>query len=72
MGVDAVWALVTPKNVSQTSKIKIIECAAVYSKPGSKSKWDLMDNIYDAFQIVNTKYEKGAHKIIAGDTNELR
>ena len=35
MGVDAVWALVTPKNVSQTSKIKIIECAAVHSKPGS-------------------------------------
>ena len=71
-GVEAVWALLTPKNVSQTSKIQKIVCAAVYSKPGSKSKSDLLDHISDAFHIVNTKYGKGLHIIIAGDTNELR
>ena len=47
-GVEAVWCLVTPKNVSQNSKIQKIACAAIYSKPGSKHKSDLLDHISDA------------------------
>ena len=71
-GVEAVWALITPKNTNQTSKIQRIACAAIYSKPGSRSKSDLLDHISDAFNIVNAKYGKGLHIIIAGDTNDLR
>ena len=49
MGVEAVWCLLTPKNVTNTSKIQKIDCAAIYSKPNSKSKSDLLDNIAEAF-----------------------
>lgn len=70
-GVEAVWCLLTPKNVSNTSKIKKIACAAVYSKPGSKFKSDLLDHISEAFNILSCKYDKGLQFCIAGDTNEL-
>ena len=49
----------------------IIACASVYCKPGSKSKTDLYDHIAEAHSILSTKYQKGLHFIIAGDTNEL-
>ena len=71
-GVEVVWTLLTPKNVSQSSKIQHIACTAIYCKPGSRHKSDLLDHISDAFNIVNTKYGKGLHMILAGDTNELR
>ena len=71
-GVEVVWALLTPKNVTQSSKIKKIACAAIYVKPGSKHKTDTLDHISDAFNILNTKYGRGLHFILAGDTNELR
>ena len=71
-GVEVVWALLTPKTASQSSKIQQIACAAIYSKPGSKQKSDLLDHISDAFHIMNTKYGRGLHFILAGDTNELR
>ena len=41
-GVEAVWALLTPKNVNQTSNIKKIVCASIYSKPGSNRKSDFI------------------------------
>ena len=71
-GVEVVWTLLTPKNVSHSSKIQHIACAAIYCKPDSRHKSDLLDHISDAFDIVNTKYGKGLHLILAGDTNELR
>ena len=71
-GVEAVWCLLTPKQVSQASKIQKIACAAIYSKPGSKHKSDWLDHISDAFNILNSKYGHGLHFIIAGDTNVLR
>ena len=71
-GVEVVWALLTPRNVTQSSKIMKIACAAIYVKPGSKHKTDTLDHISDAFNILNTKYGRGLHFILAGDTNELR
>ena len=71
-GVEAVWCLITPKNVSQDSKIQKIVCGAIYSKPNSKSKTDLLDHIAEAYHILSTKYGRGLHFIIAGDTNELK
>ena len=70
-GVEAVWCLVTPKNVTNQSKIKKIACAAIYSKPGSKHKSDLLDHLSEAFNILNAKFGNGIHFCIAGDTNEL-
>ena len=71
-GVEAVWCLITPKNVSNNSKIKKIACCALYSKPNSKKKSLLLDHISDAYNLLSTKYENGLHFIIAGDTNDLK
>ena len=71
-GVEAVWCLVTPKNVTQNSKIQKIACAAIYSKPGSKHKTDMLDHISEAYNLLSAKYGKGLHFCIAGDTNELK
>ena len=70
-GVEVVWCILTPINITSTSKIIKIACASVYYKPGSKSKSDLIDHIAEAYTILSTLYEKGLHFIIAGDTNEL-
>ena len=71
-GVEAVWCIVTPKNISKDSKIQKIACAAIYSKPGSKHKSDLLDHISDAYNLLSAKYGNGLHFCIAGDTNELK
>ena len=71
-GVEAVWCILTPQNISKESQVKKIACAAIYSKPGSKHKSDLLDHISDAFNILSAKYGNGLHFCIAGDTNELK
>ena len=71
-GVEAVWCLLTPKDVSKESKIQKIACAAIYSKPGSKHKTDLLDHIAEAFNVLSAKFGRGLHFCIAGDTNELK
>ena len=71
-GVEAVWAIISPKQFNQTSKIQHIACAAIYSKPGSHHKTDMLNHLSDAFKIVSTKFGRGVHFKIAGDTNELR
>ena len=70
-GVEAIWCILTPKNVRNNSRIQRIACCALYSKPGSRKKSLLLDHISDAFNILNTKYTKGLEFIIAGDTNDL-
>ena len=70
-GVEAVWSILTPKNVTHDSKIRKIACCALYSKPDSRKKSLLLDHISDAFNILSTKYGRGLHFIIAGDTNDL-
>ena len=71
-GVEAVWCVLTPKNVTNNSKIQKIACCAVYSKPSSKKKSLLLDHISDAYNVLKTKYGKGLHYVIAGDTNDLK
>ena len=70
-GLEIVWCLLTPKNANSKSRIQKIACASVYCKPGSKHETDLHDHIAEAYNILCTKYQKGLHFIIAGDTNEL-
>ena len=70
-GVEAVWCLLTPINATTKSKIQKIACASIYCKPNSTSKTDLQDHIAEAYNILCTKYKKGLHFIIAGDTNNL-
>ena len=70
-GVEAVWCVLTPRNVTHDSKIQKIACCALYSKPDSRKKTLLLDHISDAFNILSTKYGRGLEFIIAGDTNDL-
>ena len=70
-GVEAVWCVLTPKNVKHDSMIHKIACCAMYSKPGSKKKTLLLDHISDAYNILSSKFGRGLHFLLAGDTNEL-
>ena len=70
--VEVVWCLLTPKDVTNDSKIQKIACAAIYCKPGLKSKSDLLDHIAESYHFFSTKYGRGLHFILAGDTNELK
>ena len=71
-GVEAVWCILTPKNVKHDSKIQKIACCALYCKPNSKRKTLLLDHISDAFNILSMKYGRGLHFVLAGDTNDLK
>ena len=71
-GVEATWALITPKNITSDSSIKRIALCSVYSKPNSKKKSLLLDHINQAFNLISTTFGNGLHFIIAGDTNDLK
>ena len=71
-GVEATWALLTPKNVNNASKIQKIAVCSLYSKPNSKMKTRLLDHISLAYSIISSKFTTGLHFILAGDTNELK
>ena len=70
-GVEIVWAALTPKNVNKDSKIQKIVVGSVYSKPKSRKKSILLDHIAQVYSQMSSKYKKGLHWIICGDTNDL-
>ena len=71
-GVEIVWAVLTPKNVTNASKIQKIVVASVYCKPDSRKKTLLLDHIAQVYNFLSAKYKRGLHWIICGDTNDLR
>ena len=71
-GVEAVWAILTPKQVNFDSKIRNIACCAFYSPPGSNQKKLLLDHFSDAYNLISKKYNSGLEFIIAGDANHLK
>ena len=73
-GVEAVWCILTPLNVTNTSRVQKIACCSFYCRPGSSSKAKslLLDHICEVYQLLNVKYQKGLHFAIAGDANTLK
>ena len=71
-GVEVVWAALTPKNVTNASNIQKIIVASIYSKPNSRKKTVLLDHIAQVYSLLSSKYQKGLHWIICGDTNDLK
>ena len=71
-GVEVVWSLLTPKNVTNDSQIQKIACCSIYCKPSLTKKTLLLDHISDAYNILSKKYGKGLHFVLAGDTDDLR
>jgi hypothetical protein len=71
-GVEAVWAVITPKGVQNNSIIQRIVCGSVYLTTSARSHVPLLDHITDVYNILSTKYQKGLQWIIAGDTNRMK
>ena len=71
-GCEATWALLTPKNVTNASKIQKIALCSLYCKPDSRTKTKLLDHISYAYNLLSAKFPTGLHFILAGYTNELK
>ena len=72
VGVECVWAMITPKHTTPQSKVKNIAVASVYYRgPKSTKKEELLDHISETFHFLSAKYGANLHFIIAGDTNRL-
>ena len=70
--LEATWGLITPKNVTHTSKIqKIVLCSFYYPGPKSKTKSLLLDHLCQSYQILSAKYGKGLHFLMCADSNKL-
>ena len=70
--VEATWASITPKNVTQDSIIKrIILCSFYYPGPHSKVKTLLLDHISQTFHLLTAKYGDGVHFTFGADANKL-
>ena len=71
IGVEAVWALVTPKKPSCNKFKYIAICSVYYRGPKSTKKKELFDHIGETFHFLSSKYGSNIQFIIAGDTNRL-
>ena len=71
VGVEAVWALISPKN-SSSNKLKYIAvCSLYYRGPKSTKKQELFDHIAETYHYLSAKYGSHIEYILAGDTNRL-
>ena len=72
VGVECVWALITPKQLSPQSKAKYIAVASIYYRgPKSTKKDEFFDHIAETFHFLSSKYGPNIQFVIAGDTNRL-
>ena len=71
IGVEAVWALLTPKNLPPNSRVKQIAVASIYYSSKQTRKNDFLDHISQSYNILRAKYGDKLGFIIAGDFNQL-
>ena len=72
-GVEAVWAILIPKNLSNSSKIRRIAVCSFYNRNiRSKFKTALVNHMAEAFNIISRKYTEGLHFILGADANHLK
>ena len=72
IGVEAVWALLTPKNLPPNSRIKQIAVASIYYSSTQTRKDDFLDHISQAYSTLCAKYGAKLGFIIEGDFNRLK
>ena len=72
IGVEATWALLTPRNKQTGSKIKNIAVASVYYSSTQTRKSDFLDHIAQSYNLLCAKYGSDLKFIIAGDLNKLK
>ena len=69
-GVEAVWALLTPKSGGSKANIRhIAVCSYYYTLKTKRSEF--IDHISEVYNILCAKYSPGLQFILAGDTNRL-
>ena len=66
-GVEAVWAILTPKNVTNASKIQKIVVGSIYCKPDSRKKTVLLDHIAEVYNLL-----QGTIRIYITEVRSLR
>ena len=72
VGVECVWALVTPRHVTARSQIHHIAVASMYYRgPKSTKKEELFDHVAETFHFLRAKYGSKIHFLLCGDTNRL-
>ena len=72
VGVEAVWALISPKTRNPRNRIKqIAVCSLYYRGPKSTKKKELFDHLAESYNFLVAKYGADLQFIIAGDTNRL-
>ena len=70
VGIEAVWALITPKNVNPGSKVRNIAVASMYYTKATK-RATFIDHICETFNILSAKYGPNLHFAVCGDMNRL-
>ena len=72
IGVEAVWALISPKNYNPRNEIQHIAiCSYYYSGPKATSKDLLFDHIAEAYHLLTAKYGPKTHFMLSADSNRL-
>ena len=71
VGVEAVWCLVTHKELSSHKFKYIAVCSLYYRGPKSTKKKELFDHIAETYHYLSGKYGSNIQYVIAGDTNRL-
>ena len=71
IGVEAIWALITPKNLPANSRIKHIAVASIYYSSKQTRKNDFLDHIAQSYNTLCAKYGNNLGIVIAGDYNQL-
>ena len=68
-GVEAVWALVEPKQ--ENRRIKRIAMCSLYVSPSSKFKTKTIDHIVETIHLLRSQYDNDISFLLGGDLNQL-
>ena len=72
LNVEAVWALIQCKNISQMSQFKnIIVCSYYYAGPHTASKEAIYDHMTESISYLSAKYGPKVDFILCADSNRL-
>jgi hypothetical protein len=69
-GIEAVWALLTPKN-SEIETVKKILVGGIYISPRSQFKQQTVEHIIETMHSVQSQYEESVRYIIGGDFKKV-
>ena len=60
-GLEIVWAVLTPKNVTNSCEVQKIVVASIYCKPNSRKKTLLLDHIAQVYNFLCSKYKQARY-----------